>query len=434
MILNIGGKTRIYTEKNDESAFLTRPDFMLSEEHNRIKIEDDKGREKVHSVADMWLKWKHRKQYRTVTFLPCRDTPADVLNLWTGWAVQPVKGSWELLQDLIENTLCDRDEPTYSYVYKWLAWMVQNPHLPAEVALAFHGDKGTGKGTLGTWIMKMIGRHGVHLYSPTHLTGRFNRHLMDKIFIFADEAVRPSDKAASGVLKGMITEKSTLIEPKGIDAMIRPSCLHIMIASNDNWFLDMTPGQYERRYVVSRVAENRIGDTDFFDELEFEMDVCGGVQAMLHDLLTMPLGVWHPRMDKPKGEAYTEQLIMNLPVMAQWLHARLSDRKLPDAPATEWMGQIAGDRPQIEKSEVIDDFKTFCYEHRYNWAAGGRSSPVVFSRELFRTIKGDDGIKPRRLRDEKRGRRQYYEFPPLESAREGFCHTNGLEGYVWDEE
>jgi hypothetical protein len=75
------------------------------------------------------------------------------------------------------------------------------------------GKKGAGKGTLGNWMVRLLGQHGVHVSQGTHLTGKFNAHLRDAIFVFADEAFFAGDKANEGALTRIIHGPRTTCHP-----------------------------------------------------------------------------------------------------------------------------------------------------------------------------------------------------------------------------
>jgi hypothetical protein len=181
---------------------------------------------------------------------------------------------------------------TTSYTINWLAWAVQHADEQAEVALVFKGDRGTGRGTLGKVMCKLFGQHARHISSPTHLTGRFNAHLRQCSFLFADEAYAPDDKSAEGALKRLISEPTLIIEPKGRDVMEEPNRLHVMMASNETWVIPA--GAYERRYQTQMVAATYRQDRNWFGPIYQQLRT-GGYEGMLLDLLERNLGDWHPR-------------------------------------------------------------------------------------------------------------------------------------------
>jgi Family of unknown function (DUF5906) len=110
--------------------------------------------------------------------------------------------------------------------------------------------------------------------------------------LFADECFAPQDKAAEGMLKRLITEPTLQIEAKGRDSIEEPNRLHVMLASNNDWVVPA--GNYERRFVAQRVADTHLQDKAWFDPIYKQLR-CGGLEAMLFDLLERDLGDWHPR-------------------------------------------------------------------------------------------------------------------------------------------
>jgi hypothetical protein len=70
--------------------------------------------------------------------------------------------------------------------------------------------------------------------------------------LFADEAFWAGDKKGESVLKGLITERTLVIEQKGIDAVQWPNRLKVMMAANAAW---VVPASYhERRFAVFDVS------------------------------------------------------------------------------------------------------------------------------------------------------------------------------------
>ena len=100
-----------------------------------------------------------------------------------------------------------------------------------------------------------------------------------------------------------------MIEPKNVNAFEIDNCLHVIMASNNDWVVPASAD--ERRYAVFDVSDARLGELDYFKKLNEELDG-GGLAAMLHDLLGMDLGEWHPREDVPQTEALRRQKVLSL--------------------------------------------------------------------------------------------------------------------------
>lgn len=431
-----GGKFRVYYELDDPTEgrkrwqSMDKANFEAFLMNRKVeKTESNKKGEqetKVVPLAQEWLQWGHRRTARGLVFDPERDRPG-FLNLWTGWAIQPAPGDWSLLQELIRDVLCDGEEQAYEFVFNWMAYMVQKPWEPPEVAICFHGNKGTGKSTLGRALSALAGRHGKQITSAEHITGRFNSHLMDVIFLFADEAVRASDKEAQSRLKGLITEKTLQYEAKGKDLRSGQNRLHTMMASNDDWFVPMGLVDGERRYFVAHVNDNRRGDRPFFNRLNKQLYKQGGLEAMLHDLQLRDIAGWAPRGNVPKTKSIMEQKLRNMEPLAQWWFNQL------DAGETEFEFtrdelEWARGSVRVFYQDVKDSFKRFCDEAGIRSASMNKGIDRYFAQEIIkvcpnvkrdlRDIVPDDrlDIKPAG----KSGRARAFEFPSLEDCRLDF--------------
>jgi hypothetical protein len=253
---------------------------------------------------------------RGVVFLPGgpRIVDGDYFNLWTGWGVEAKRGDWTLMKRHISEVLAAGDNAVNDYILNWLADAVQHPDRQAEVALVFRGGVGTGKGLLGRAMVRIFGQHGRHVSSPEHLTGKFNSHLQQCCFLFADEAAAPQDKKAEGALKRLVTEDTLFIEPKGIDPFEVPNRLSVMMASNHDWVIPAT--EKERRYVAQDVADAHQQDEAWFKPIYKEMRN-GGLEAMLYDLLALDLGDWRPRQIV-RTAALGKQMDESLSPLDQW--------------------------------------------------------------------------------------------------------------------
>jgi hypothetical protein len=78
-----------------------------------------------------------------------------------------------------------------------------------------------------------------------------------------------------------------------------------MMASNEDWVIPASAD--ERRFAMFDVSSMRRNDHAYFDALTAQIDEAG-LAAMLHDLLRMDLGRWHPRLNIPKTEALRVQV------------------------------------------------------------------------------------------------------------------------------
>lgn len=346
------------------------------------------GKTVVVPCAEAWLKSERRGREFTksqVLFNPEKEYD-DVLNLWTGWGVDPVKkdSGWSHLDRLIFEGLCDGDRELYEYVLNWCAMMFQHPARPGQTAICFQGDKGTGKSTLGKTLAKISGRHGLVIAQSGQLTGRFNSHLSDAVFLFSDEAVNPYDRDAEGQLKALITEPMLTYERKGVDAIPGKNYLHVMLASNDDWIVNATDD--ERRYFVSKVSNVFQRNASFFKKL-YEQLENGGYEAFLWDMLQRDLGNWDPQTNLPVTKALIEQKFNNMTLLEQWWYSVLDIGELPCEPAphkkyaNDWNNEVL----QFEQ-EFKDAFKQWCKQEGKKIGTGGTASNEVFWKKMAEMV------------------------------------------------
>lgn len=343
---------QVVTEENDpifdgrvRYQRMSKSDFRSAYENATVERDG-----KLVSRADLWLRSAHRRQYKGIIFDPVRQHEG-WLNLWRGWSIESKPGDWSLLRELIRDVLTDGDAASFEYVLNWMAFMFQHPGEVAEVAIAFRGAKGTGKGTLGRALSKLAGASGLHISSPGHLVGRFNSHLQNCVCLFADEAFWAGDKAGEAVLKQLVTEPTLTYEGKGRDAVMGKNHVHIVMASNSDWVVPAGMDG-ERRFAVFNVSERRRGDREFFLALNRQLDE-DGLAGLLHDMLARDIRDWHPRDSVPQTEALAEQIERSQSPEESWWDGLLDTGKLPNYLAEEaW-----NDGPiEVDKDELHADY------------------------------------------------------------------------------
>ncbi len=298
-------------------------DFINYYSNKQVWGVDKKGKPILIPMGHAWIVSKYRRQYKGIRMTPMLDDD-EYFNLWKGFTVKPVKGSWKLMKRHIFKVLCDGNKKLFQYVMGWFARMIQQPGSPGEVAIVLQGGRGTGKGMFGNAICMLLGQHACHVTNGKHVTGNFNAHLEDCVFLFADEAFWAGDKAAENVLKGLITEPVTPIERKFGDLKHTVNMLHILMASNNDWVVPA--GLDERRYCVLKVNNSMAGDFEYFAALQYEINN-GGLAAMLHELQNLDISTFNVR-DVPKTPGLLEQKLHSLEPIQAWWYQKLQEGEI----------------------------------------------------------------------------------------------------------
>jgi len=243
-------------------------------------------------LGHVWVSWKNRRSYDRAVFVVHGEVPPNHYNLWRGFMVEPRKGDWSKMQGHIRDVICSGKPERVEYVMGWLASLMQHPESQSEVALVLRGKKGTGKTKLAKPLIRILGQHALHIHNQKFITGNFNLHLRDAVFVVGDEAFWAGDKKEEGVLKGLITDPTLVIEGKGQNAISAKNRIKLLLISNEEWVVPATID--ERRYCVFEVSDERRLDFEYFAAIDAELEN-GGYEAMLYDLLNYDLSHFNIR-------------------------------------------------------------------------------------------------------------------------------------------
>jgi hypothetical protein len=308
----------------------------------------------LQSKFELWMHHPQRRRLRRLVLIPGGtpgyDPKTTDWNLWQGWGVvahEPdAEHSWKKLRMHIRKVVACGNAEYATYIIDWLAYCVQHPAEMPEVALVLRGGEGAGKGIIFNSMVKLFGRHGMHLSSQRQLVGNFNAHLKDKLFIFGDEVFYAGDKASGGALKALITEARRVIEPKFIDAYELPNFSKIGMATNETWAV---PADIDaRRFAIFDVSTERVSDFEYFEAIGAQLSN-GGYGAMLWDLQHRDLSNFDPR-NYPQTKALFDQKKLTFDPITAWWFERLCEGKLKDTDSG-WSGAVSRSEVQAEIAE-----------------------------------------------------------------------------------
>ncbi len=360
-------------------------------------------------IGSAWLDNEERRQYEKIVLHPEGETPPGCFNLWKGFSVKPNPGDWSFYEKHLREVVCQSNEEYYQYLIKWMANAVQHPGKQGWAAVVLRGDRGAGKGITAQNFGVLFGQHFLHITSSHHLTGHFNSHLRDCIFLFVDEAFWAGDKKGEGVLKGLITERMITIEGKGKDAEFAPNRLHILMATNSAWAVPAGPK--ERRFFVLDVGDNRIGDKAYFRNLMTQMEA-GGRGALLHDLQKIDISDFDVSV-VPDTAALNEQKLHSMDLIQQyWFELLL----IGGMPVYDW-----GERTysynwtHVTAADLYGD-----YVNKAGLAGMSYKGMQTMLMMGLRKLLPRPYPKAHRHTDNSGKRVTTWEFPPLEECRKHF--------------
>ncbi|CAN7219029.1 primase-helicase family protein [Mesorhizobium sp. LjNodule214] len=360
VIREYGNRARVgWFDSRGELATMSFAEFRNAHFEKRIQVgQDDGGKPKTVPLVDHWLRHPLTRRYERVEFRPKSATANDVLNLWRGWphglvpgweetrlgpdGPQPVvdsifdgpkmpPGYCDMFLDHMLHNMCGGDHETFNYLLGWMADALWNPG-PCDTAVVLQGSQGSGKTFFVERFMEFFGVHALTLDNEDQVVGHFNKHLMNRSVIFADEAFFAGNPKHAARLKTLVSAPELLVEPKGVDPFVVDKMFRLIMASNDDHVIRAE--RDDRRNLVLGVdAGPHNQDREYFALMHDEWKT-GGRRALFRWLTGAYWGeqVGQGRFrkwDRPVTAALQEQKDMSLPPAQMAIYNMLCEGEPP---------------------------------------------------------------------------------------------------------
>lgn len=431
VVTNFGGKCRVIEEVYDERLRRATLTTLTFEDLRNAYLNQQKqiGEDDFMPLAEWWLRNANRRQYERIVFQPNADEEVDgCYNLWRGFGVEPIPGDCGLFLDHVRHVLCGGDEACYMYVLKWMARAVQMPAEPGQVALVLKGRMGTGKSFFARTLGRLFGRHYLAVSDSKRLISNFNSHLRDCVLLFADEAFYAGDKKHESILKALITEDTLAIEAKGKDIEMGSNCLHVVMASNDDWAVPASMD--DRRFFVLDVKDDQRNAHGHFAKMQEQLD-SGGYSALLHTLLTLDISNFNVR-SRPDTAALSSEKVMSLgPVEAYWYEClRNGSLGLIGSRNDKWPDVVP-------KGQVFDEIRR---RGGTNFRLSNVALGILFAKKLLPPTEREHRIPGQSVWKDHQGNERVttnapgFELPPLAKCREWWVKRFGPPADPWPSE
>ena len=382
--------------------------------------EKENGEPKFDTKANAWIHDPCSRKYDRVVFLPNKEFPGDVLNLWRGFAFKPVKGNNHVpyLEHLLRNVCCSTnaidprtgkkysgpDPRNYHYLIRWMAYAAQHPDEQGQTAVVVRGKKGVGKNVFAEGFMRLFGPHAILLDKEQQATGNFNAHLDMKCVAVLDETFYAASKRQDNILKSMITNDTLNIEKKGFDIVTVPNLLHVIILGNADWLVRASIE--ERRYFMLTCGVDKIQDTKYFKNIKAKLDD-GGYANLLYYLLNLDLSDFDIR-NAPHTHDLHEQMASSLEGVDNLFFDLL------------FSGVIPGD-VQTDGSVLFSVMRLFEWSQKHR----RREWEDISIKEITNFFRKEMNFKQERKRLRKDGVRQpqRWSIPTLKKCREKWAEV-----------
>ncbi|WP_026804097.1 primase-helicase family protein [Aliarcobacter lanthieri] len=284
------------------------------------------------SPVDIWMESKNRKEFTDITFDPSNKCKKNVFNLFRGFKYEPKNLiDISLYHDLIKNVICSGDDYMYGIVWSFLAQIIQQPEKKIGVCLVFLSKMGTGKGTAIQPIIELLSGYSFVTSDSDAIFSRFNSHLLDKLFIYYNEASELNyNKSLNSKFKHLITEEHTNYEVKNGPNFMAPNLCRMILDSNEDSLLKESGDS--RRTWYTKISEGKIGNKDYFEKLYELYAKPGFYETLMYQLSTFELTPWLNLLRSPiKNEVSLEQQLQSLNEIQDWWLSCLSENRILEA-------------------------------------------------------------------------------------------------------
>ena len=277
--LKIINKSLFVKHDNDNVIFLTQAQLKMSYSHLSYDapIYDKKGiitGISSHPFINKWIGHTHniRRKDDVDIYPNIKVCPENIFNLWRPFAMELLTEPYVYKQTELNfilhhiKILCNNDKHVYDYFIKWIAQMIQYPHVKSIMPTFISGE-GSGKGTLFKLFEKMLGNEKVfETTNPSRdVWGDFNGIMCNCFLVNLNELSKKDTLEAEGKIKGLITDETLAINQKGIPQYKIKSYHRFITTTNKEEPIKTAKG--DRRNLIIRSSDEKKGDYVYFETM-----------------------------------------------------------------------------------------------------------------------------------------------------------------------
>jgi len=191
----------------------------------------------------------------------------------------PVEGGFFYTNKLLKHIFGEQ----YEYGMDYIQLLLNNPEQKLPILTLVSKENTTGKTTFLNWL-KMIFAANSIIIGNHEFTSNFNGVYASKLLIMVDEALmnendRGNNKVYLQRLKKMVTDKTVMVNIKGIPVFEMPFHGHFIMTSNSETNF-MHIEQQDERFWVRKI--NAIEDKDPFILEKLKLELNNFIYFMLH--------------------------------------------------------------------------------------------------------------------------------------------------------
>ena len=357
--LKIINKSLYVKHDNNNIIFITQPQLKMSYSHLSydVPVFNENGiftKMTTLPFINKWIGHTHDIRLKDdVDIYPnSKDCPDNIFNLWRPFAMEiltePYTKKIDELNFILNHIkiLCNHEEIVYDYFIKWIAQMIQYPHIKTIMPTFISGE-GSGKGTLFKLFEKMLGNEKVfETTNPSRdVWGDFNGMMCNCFLVNLNELSKKDTLEAEGKIKGLITDNTLAINQKGVPQYKIKSYHRFITTTNKEEPLNSSNG--DRRNLIIRSSDEKKGDYVYFETIHKYLEDMNVIRTC-YDYFKGIEG-----MDKfkdisiPKTEYHTNLKELSKSPIEQWLESFTREH-------------INDDVVELLGTEIYELFKQWC--------------------------------------------------------------------------
>lgn len=348
---------------------LTGKGFYIKKVENGVDMTADLGLSdfKMYYPTEKGVKWERLSSFlnlypsygSTVFKLNPEAVPSTSFNLWRGFAAQRVnlleisnetREGLELMKTYIMETFASNSAEYYKFIVSWLAGLVTKLDEINRVALVLVSDQRTGKGTLISFMRYILGKSAVaDILGLDSVVQKHNTVLQGKILINVNEisSAQDSFKSSFNKMKGLISDETMQIEPKGVGMFEVDNRTNWIFSSNHRNCMIIE--QSDARHAIFEVSNIHQNDVPYFTMLRkkcFNQDVANAFYTYLLDYDALP----SLENNIPRTELRESMIKQSLPSPIKFIEYVAETKKIENG---TWM----------PAADIYDSYKTWCYDN-----------------------------------------------------------------------
>ncbi|MFA6138737.1 MAG: DUF5906 domain-containing protein [Sulfurimonas sp.] len=357
-VLNDKGTLKFIDTTADSYTTYSKSSLMMMFENMKIEVlNEETNRTNMVNPVAIWMQSRHRKEYDGATFDPSNACDARTYNHFKGFKFGEGKSAVSIdgFKDFVKVVICSANEQMFMIVWSFFAQIFQKPSQKMGTALVLISTEGAGKGTLMRVMGKLMGDYYMSSTDHKRIVSPFNKHLEKVLLFYANEAKFTDSSLTVNKLKNIITETDATSEIKGGDTYACNNYTHLVIDGNDDIPVQQT--SESRRFITIYVDHAKIGDLEYWAQLNELIATDGFYESLMYDLLNFDYSEWeHFLRVPPKEEVSIEQIQASFSAIEAWWQHCLEEARIPFV-SYELTPE---DKLNIRNEDMFQSFKKWC--------------------------------------------------------------------------